>query len=139
GFDGLAQAAQVLAVGTGESQLHAATEHIARALRATSVSLLAVLADPDAAYLVADSGEIEPGPVRLPLAQHPHLRRAMEVGEVTIVGGGDAASAGGVSGAADASAVFPVLIGRKPAGALVARFDGAEAARLAEISVGPGR
>ena len=29
-LDGLAQAAQVLAVGTGESQLHAATEHIAR-------------------------------------------------------------------------------------------------------------
>ena len=98
-----------------------------------------MLSDPDAAYLVADSGEVEIGRVRLPLAQHPHLRRAMEAGEVTIVGGGEAASAGGVAGAADASAVFPVLVGRKPAGALVARFDGAEAARLAETSVGPGR
>ena len=129
----------MLAVGTGESQLHAATEHIARALGATSVSLLAVLADPEAAYLVADSGEVEIRPVRLPLEQHPYLRRAIEVGEVTIVGGGEAASAVGVAGAADASAVFPVLIGRKPAGALVARFDGAEAARLAEASVGLGR
>ncbi len=71
GFDGLAQAAQVLAVGTGESQLHAATEHIARALGATSVSLLAVLSNPDAAYLVADSGEIELGRVRLPLGRAP--------------------------------------------------------------------
>jgi len=138
-LDGLAQAAQVLAVGTGESQLHAATEHIARALGATSVSLLAVLADPDAAYLVADSGEVEIGRVRLPLAEHPYLRRAIEVGEVTIVGGGEASAAVGVAGAADASAVFPVLVGRKPAGALVARFDGAEAARLAETSVGLGR
>ena len=66
-LDGLAQAAQVLAVGTGESQLHAATEHVARALGATSVSLLAVLADPEAAYLVADSGEVEIGRVRLPV------------------------------------------------------------------------
>ncbi|HEY4392791.1 MAG TPA: PAS domain S-box protein [Polyangia bacterium] len=139
GLEGLAQAAQVLAVGTGESQLHAATEHIARALGATSVSLLAVLSDPDAAYLVADSGEIEPGRGRLPLEQHPHLRRAIEAGEVTIVGGGDVASAGGVAGAADATVVFPVLVGRKPAGALVARFDGAEAARTAELSVGSGR
>ena len=58
---------------------------------------------------------------------------------MTIVGGGEAAAAVGVAGAADASAVFPVLVGRKPAGALVARFDGAEAARLAETSVGVGR
>ena len=47
----------MLAVGTGESQLHAATEHIAHALGASSVSVLAVLSDPDAAYLVADSDE----------------------------------------------------------------------------------
>ena len=44
-----------------------------------------------------------------------------------------------MAGAADVSAVFPVLIGRKPAGALVARFDGAEAARPAETLVGLGR
>ena len=81
-----------------------------------------MVSDPDAAYIVADSDETEPGRVRLPLAQHPHIRRALETGEVTIVGGGDAASAGGVAGAADASAVFPLIVGRKPAGALVARF-----------------
>ena len=63
-LDGLVQAAQVLAVGTGESQLHAAAEHVARALGADSVSLLAVLANPEVVYLVADSGEIETGRMR---------------------------------------------------------------------------
>jgi PAS domain S-box-containing protein len=131
-LDGLAQAAQVLSVGTGESQLHAAAEHVARALGAASVSLLAVLADPEAAYLVADSDEVEVGRTRLPLAQHPHLQRALEVGEVTFTGGG--AGDGG-----EVSAVFPVLIGRKPAGALVARFVGASAARAAEAAINHGR
>ena len=70
----LCKAAQVLAVGTGESQLHAAAEHIAHALAASSVSILAVVADPDSAYIVADSDESEVGRVRLPLAQYPHIR-----------------------------------------------------------------
>ena len=42
-LDALTKAGQVLAVGTGESQLHAAAEHIAVALDAESVSLLALL------------------------------------------------------------------------------------------------
>ena len=45
-LDGLGKAAQVLAVGTGESQLHAAAEHIAVALGAESVSLLAAAVRP---------------------------------------------------------------------------------------------
>lgn len=133
-LDGLAQAAQVLSVGTGESQLHAAAEHVSRALGAASVSLLAILADPDAAYLVADSEEVEVGRTRLPLAQYPHVQRAMESGEVTFTGGGE-----GAPGPGEVSAVFPVLIGRKPVGALVARFVGEAAARAAEASVGQGR
>jgi PAS domain S-box-containing protein len=134
GLDRLAQAAQVLAVGTGESQLHAAAEHVARALGASSVSLLAVLADPEAAYLVAASEEVEVGRTRLSLAQHPHVRRALELGEVTFTGGAD-----GEPGAGEVAAVFPVLIGRKAVGALVARFVGEAAARAAEASVGHGR
>ncbi len=133
-LDALAQAAQVLSVGTGESQLHAAAEHVARALGAASVSLLAILADPDAAYLVADSEEVEVGRTRLPLAQYPHVQRAMEGGEVTFTGGGD-----GAPGPGEVSAVFPVLIGRKPVGALVARFVGEAAARAAEASISQGR
>jgi PAS domain S-box-containing protein len=134
GLDRLAQAAQVLAVGTGESQLHAAAEHIARALGAASVSLLAVLADPEAAYLVAASEEVEVGRTRLLLAQHPHVRRALELAEVTFTGGAD-----GEPGAGEVAAVFPVLIGRKAVGALVARFVGEAAVRAAEASVGHGR
>ena len=105
------KAAQVLAVGTGESQLHAAAEHIAHALAASSVSVLAVVSEPDAAYIVADSDETEVGRLRLPLAQYPHIQRALETGEVTFT-----------SVATELSAVFPIIVGRKPLGALIARF-----------------
>jgi PAS domain S-box-containing protein len=133
-LDALAKAGQVLAVGTGESQFHAATEHVADALAADSVSLLALLSDPDNVYLVADSDEIEVGRARLPLERYPHVRRALEGGEVTFTGGGDTPGPGD-----EVQAVFPVVIGRKPAGALVARFSGGDAARKAEDAAGIGR
>lgn len=124
-LDSLAQAAQVLAVGTGESQLHAAVEHVARALSASAVSLFALLADPEAAYLVADSGEAETStlasPVRRSLEQHPNLRRALAENEATV----------GPDAAGDVTATVPVLVGGRPAGVLVARFAGEEAARAA--------
>jgi PAS domain S-box-containing protein len=129
-LDGLAQAAHVLAVGTGESQLHAATEHVAHALGADSVSLLAMLSDPETIYLVADSDEIEVGRARMVLQQYPHIQRAIEGSEVTITGGGE-------GGTDEVTAVFPVILGRKPVGALVARFreDAAESAESA-VSIG---
>jgi PAS domain S-box-containing protein len=132
-LEALCKAGQVLAVGTGESQLHAATEHVALALGAESVSLLALLSDPDHVYLVADSDEIEVGRARLPLERYPHVRRALDTGEVTITGGGEGAAPG------DVAAVFPVIIGRKPAGALVAHFSGEDAARAAETVASLGR
>ncbi len=139
-LDGLSQAAQVLAVGTGESQLHAATEHVAQALGAASASLFAVLSDPDVAYLVADSEEIEMGRARLTLAEHPDLKRALESGEVTLTAGdrtGDRTD--DRADAHEVSAVFPVLIGRKPAGALLARFEGEGSERAALDASGLGR
>ena len=106
------KAAQVLAVGTGESQLHAAAEHIAHALAASSVSVLAVVSEtPDAAYIVADSDESEVGRMKLPLAQYPHIQRALETGEVTFT-----------AIATELAAVFPLIVQRKPLGALIARF-----------------
>ena len=97
-LDVLVKAAQVLAVGTGESQLHAAAEHVAVALGADSVSLLALLSDPEFVYLVADSDELDTGRMRYALAQYPHIRRALEAGEVTITVGGDAGTGGGDAG-----------------------------------------
>jgi PAS domain S-box-containing protein len=132
-LDALARAGQVLAVGTGESQLHAATEHVATALGADSVSLLALLSDPDHAYLVADSEEVDVGRARLPLDRYPHVRRALEGGEVTFTGGGEGAAG------SEVTAVFPVIVGRKPAGALLARYSGAGAAGAAEESASLGR
>ena len=122
-LDSLAQAAQVLAVGTGESQLHAAVEHVARALGATSVSLFALLSDPDAAYLVADSGVDDASPVssgvRWSLDQHPNLRQAVDDSAVSV----------GPDAAGETTATVPVLVGGRPAGVLVARFPSDEAAR----------
>jgi PAS domain S-box-containing protein len=120
----LCKAAQVLAVGTGESQLHAVAEHVAHALTASSVSVLAVVSDADAAYIVADSDEIEVGRMRLPLAQYPHIKRALETGEVTFSG-----AAAGAPLLAEMSAIFPIIVGRKPVGALIARFPSDAGAR----------
>lgn len=130
----LCKAAQVLAVGTGESQLHAVAEHIAHALTASSVSVLAVVSDAEAAYIVADSDEVEVGRMRLPLAQYPHIKRALETGEVTFGGGGSGAPL-----AAEISAVFPMIVGRKPVGALIARFPAEGSARPPGPAITLGR
>ncbi|HVZ72848.1 MAG TPA: PAS domain S-box protein [Polyangia bacterium] len=132
--DDLLKAAQVLAIGTGESQLHAAAEHIAHALTASSVSVLAIVADPEAAYIVADSDESEVGRVRLPLAQYPHIQRALETGEVTFAGAAslDAPEAP----PREMSVVFPLVVSRKPVGALIARFSTAERPDDDVLSVG---
>jgi PAS domain S-box-containing protein len=119
--EGLAKAAQVLAVGTGESQLHAAAEHFAHALGATSVSVLAVVGE-DAAYIVGDSDQTEVGRVRLPLAQYPHIARALESGEVATSGGVDPAAPGDAVPPDDIAVVFPMIVGRKAVGALLVRF-----------------
>jgi PAS domain S-box-containing protein len=140
--DDLVKAAQVLAVGTGESQLHAAAEHIAHALAASSVSILAVVSDPEVAYIVADSDESEVGRVRLPLAQYPHIQRALETGEVTYTGGPRGAAAGvgaKVHVWPELSAVFPLLVGRKAVGALIARFPTTTAERPGDEIVSLGR
>jgi PAS domain S-box-containing protein len=129
----LCKAAQVLSVGTGESQMHAVAEHLARALGAASVSLLAVVSDPDAAYVVADSDEADVGRVRLPLSQYPHIARALETGEVTF------SSGGGPPAAAEVSAVFPMIVGRKPLGVLIARFPGDAGARPPGTAISLGR
>jgi len=126
------KAAQVLAVGTGESQLHAAAEHIAHALAASSVSVLAVVSEvPDAAYIVADSDESEVGRMKLPLAQYPHIQRALETGEVTFM-----------AVATELAAVFPLIVGRKPLGAIIARFPrepGGADARPSDEAISLGR
>jgi PAS domain S-box-containing protein len=121
--EGLAKAAQVLAVGTGDSQLHAAAEHIAHALRASSVTVLAVVSDTDSVFIVGDSDEVDTARVRLPLAQYPYIRRALETGDVSVSGTG-----AGHPLAAETSVVFPMIVGRKPLGALLVRFPNEPAA-----------
>jgi PAS domain S-box-containing protein len=132
--DGLAQAAQVLAVGTGESQLHAAAEHIAHALGAASVTVLALVSDAESAYIVGDSDEAETGRVRLPLAQYPYIGRALQTGEVTFSG-----ASSGKPMMAHISAVFPMIVGRKPLGALLVRLPGDSAMGVAPLIISAGK
>ncbi|MEA2700316.1 MAG: hypothetical protein QOI66_4587, partial [Myxococcales bacterium] len=132
--EGLAQVAQVLAVGTGESQLHAAAEHIAHALDASSVTVLALVSDLESVYIVADSDEAETGRTRLPLAQYPYISRALGTGEVTFSGAGS-----GQPMAAQISAVFPMVVGRKPLGALLVRLPAVSAAAISPITISAGK
>jgi PAS domain S-box-containing protein len=119
--EGLIKVAQVLAVGTGESQLHAAAEHVAHALGASSATVLAAVSDTESVYIVADSDEAETGRVRLPLAQYPHIRRAFETGEATTSAGGSSAPSSSAS-SSETSVVFPMAVGRQSIGALLVRF-----------------
>jgi PAS domain S-box-containing protein len=132
--DGLAQVAQVLAVGTGESQLHAAAEHIAYALGASSVTVLALVSESDSVYIVADSDEAETSRTRLALTQYPYIPRALQSGEVTFSGAGS-----GQPMAAQISAVFPMIVGRKPLGALLARLPFAVSQEIPALTISAGR
>src|SRR5262249_14441847 len=91
------------------------------------------VSDPDAVYIVADSDEIDVGRVRLPLAQYPHIAKALETGEVTF------SSVGGGAPLAEVSAVFPMIVGRKPLRVLIARFAGEAAGRPPGTSISLGR
>jgi PAS domain S-box-containing protein len=121
-------------VGTGESQLHAAAEHIAHALGASSVTVLALVSDLESVYIVADSDEAETGRMRLPLAQYPYISRALETGDVTFSGAGS-----GQPMAAQISAVFPMVVGRKPLGALLVRLSAVSATTISPITISAGK
>ena len=112
---------------------------MARALGAASVSLLALLADPDAAYLVADSSEREVGcGSARRWAQYPHASpRASSWGR-RRPSPAPAKAPPAATAARVARRVFPVLIGRKPAGILIARFEGECSPPGADASVGAG-
>ena len=102
------------------------------ALGADSVSLLALLVRSGGRLPGRRQRRDRDGPrAATPLAQYPHIRRALEVGEVTMY-----RRAAGAATPARSRAVFPVIVGRKPAGALLARFAGDGAAATAEAAVG---
>ena len=88
--------------------------------------MLAVVADADSVYIVADSDETETGRVRLPLAQYPHIRSAFETGEMTST----AAAVSRRRSAAETTVVFPMIVGRKPVGALLVRFPDLPVSRI---------
>jgi PAS domain S-box-containing protein len=109
--------AEALAAGSGDAELHTAAVHVARALGGSSATVLAAAGDLEAVFVVADSDQEATGRVRLPLAQYPHIRRALDSGAPTPTGAGLPPSP-----AVETAIVFPIVAGRQPIGALLVRF-----------------
>jgi len=131
----LIRLAEALSAG-GEPDLHAAARHIARALGGSSATVLAAAGDGEAVFVVADSDQAGTGRVRLPLAQYPHIRLALETGIPTPTGAGPAPPPG-----VETAVVFPIAAARQPIGAVLVRFaqlpaggPGEETARLGRLA-----
>ena len=127
--EGLTKAADVLSGGSDEAHLQDAVLHLARALGATSVALLAAVREGESLHLIADSDEHRSDADLGALMATPALRNAMTSGEVlvvrdaprgVVVDASDADATG--SGGEGTWAVFPILVRRKARGLLVARL-----------------
>ncbi len=127
--EGLTKAADVLSGGSDEAHLQDAVLHLARALGATSVALLAAVREGESLHLIADSDEHRSDADLGALMATPALRNAMTSGEVLVVrdaprgvlvdaSDADATGAGGEG----TWAAFPILVRRKARGLLVARL-----------------
>jgi PAS domain S-box-containing protein len=127
--EGLTKAADVLSGGSDEAHLHDAALHLARALGASSVALLATVREGESLHLVADSDEHRSDADLGAFIAAPELRKAMALGEAFVVRDGprgvavDSADAGVTRARGPGTwAAFPVLVRRKARGLLVARF-----------------
>jgi PAS domain S-box-containing protein len=128
--EGLTRAADALGAGSEEVHLRDATVHIARALGASTVTVLAVLRDGEPPLAIADSIEVPRDDELGALALAPAVRDALVTGEVVISRGPvhagrgpDESSPEGVqSGPIVVEGVwmvFPIVVRRRAKGALV--------------------
>ncbi|MES1206538.1 MAG: PAS domain S-box protein [Pseudomonadota bacterium] len=125
--EGLTKAAEALAAGTDELHLHDAAEHLARALGARTVAVLATINDGDYPHVIADSAEQRSDREIVALTSTSAVRDAIESGDVVIaqapsvVPDPEAGDSGPVaSTGTDTWAVFPIVVRRRGRGALVA-------------------
>jgi PAS domain S-box-containing protein len=117
--EGLTRAAEALAAGTAAPQFRDAAEHLARALGATSLTILAVMAEGRAPHILAESDPDRFPATAAALVAHPAVRRAIDAGSEIAVAEPEEAAGEEISGT---WAVFPVLLRGRPVGALVARL-----------------
>lgn len=132
---GMMAAAAALAGGTDEAQLRAAAENLARALGASSVAVVALLAPGEPPIVVADSDENRSEEAESALAASDSVARALASGESVVADEPPEAADGGAAGR---WLVLPLGSAAPREGALVARFaDGSpgpfvlEAGRMA--------
>ncbi len=124
----LLEIAEALAGAHGAGELHEAIDRVAEALGATSAALLGAGADPATIHVLAASDDAEIGGLALSLSKYPEVRGVLESGQpslVTDVGTSDQTA--GCRRLLEERGIrsllsFPILVDRKPVGALLARF-----------------
>jgi PAS domain S-box-containing protein len=127
--EGLTRAAEALAVGSDELHFHDAAEHLARALGATTVAVLAVGPDGDLLQIIADSDEYRSEIERAALVSAPAVREAIASGDVVVApeptrsGTSDQAyDIPGGTRPVGTWALFPIVVRRRARGVLVVRL-----------------
>jgi PAS domain S-box-containing protein len=127
--EGLTRAAEALAVGSDELHFHDAAEHLARALGATTVAVLAVGPQGELLHIIADSDEYRSEIERAALVNAPAVREAINLGDVVVapepVTAGTSDQAYDIPGGTRPTgtwAVFPIVVRRRARGVLVVRL-----------------
>lgn len=130
--EGLTRAAETLTGGTAEPQLRQAAEHLAEALGASSVAILAVVGEGETPLLVVDTDESRSDEAAAALARVAPVRAALATAEV-VVAPEPEETAGGAP--PRTWAVFPIVAAGRTQGALVGRLPHRAAALPASVSV----
>lgn len=128
--EGLTRAADALGAGSDEVHLRDAAVHIARALNASTVTVLVVLREGETPLAIVDTLELRRDDELAAMAAAPAVTSALASGEVVVTRGPvhagrgpDESSPEGVQSgpiiAEGVWAVFPIVVRRKPKGALV--------------------
>ena len=136
--EGLTKAAEALAVGSDELHLRDAAEHLAHALGATSVAILAVqgAAGSETPYVIADSDERRTETHWAEILVSTPVRESLSTGDVVvaaelftpIVSEAKSPRQPGTSAPAPAGSwvVFPIMVKRQTRGVLAARLPVSE-------------
>jgi PAS domain S-box-containing protein len=134
--EGLTKAAEALAAGNDELHLHDAALHLAHAMGAATVAIMAAAGDRELAEMVADSDDGRSPEQLAALLNAPAAREALVSREVVVVDRGGAEGATGGDGADGTTeprsaarevwAMFPIVVARRARGVLVASFPASE-------------
>jgi len=117
--EGLTRAAEALAAGSDELHLHDAALHLATAMGAVAVAVVAAAGDRDGAHIVADSDDDRSAEDQAALLNARAVREALTSREVVIT---ESEAAPLDREARELWAVFPIVVNRRARGVVVASF-----------------